>query len=352
MKKFLRFVGVVAGLTILVIIAVTALTPWMDRWGATDEEINASFPGDELLPEPASFINRAITIDASPEYIYPWIVQLDATRGGWYSYAWLETNLLRCPMVNADRIHPEWQDLKVGDEVHMCPNEPAPPPYIVAQIHPGQAIVMGHQEDGEWVDLYQFVIVPQADGSSRLIIRTRTMMVGGFWTIIHPGVFIMERGMLLGIKERAERLAQTGGLPPVNEVTPTPEVFIPLDKAIPDYGITLEGIHLDLAGAALDKSFPAGCAGEPPACTQSKNSFNLLSIRFAPRDLPEGQMLAYKGLPSVSVAMEGGASVPYTLSLYDNASRTLTLGFEVPETAAVFGLKWADLVEIPLDVNQ
>jgi len=352
MKKFLKLVGVITVLIVLVVIATIALIPWMDRWGATDEEITATYLGDELVPEPASFVNRAITIHASPEYIYPWIVQLDARKGGWYSYSWLETNLLHCPMVNADRIHEEWQDLKVGDEVHMCPNEPAPPPYIVAQIHPNQAIVMGHQENSQWVDLYQFVIVPQADGSSRLILRTRTMMAGGFWTIIHPGVFIMERGMLFGIKERAEHLAQTGSLPAVNEVTPTPEVFIPLDNAIPDFGITLEGVHLDVVDAVLEKSFPAGCTGEPPACTHAENGFNVLAVTFAPRDLPEGNMLAYKSLPTVNVAMEGGANAPYSLTVYDNASHKLTLGFKVPESAVVFGLQWADLVEIPLDVNQ
>ena len=81
-------------------------------------------------------------------------------------------------------------------------------PFIIAQIVPNKAIVMGHKENGGWVDLWQFIIIPQADGTSRLITRTRTMMSGGFWTIIHPGVFIMERGMLLGIKERAEGMAQ------------------------------------------------------------------------------------------------------------------------------------------------
>jgi hypothetical protein len=208
MRKIFKLFGVLAGLAAMTVIAISLLTPWMDRWGATEAEIAATFPGDELVPEPASFVNRAITINASPEDIYPWIVQLDANKGGWYSYTWLETHIINCPLVNADRIHPEWQDLKVGDKVNMCPNEPAPPPYIVAQIHPNQAIVMGHQEDEEWVDLYQFVILPQADGTSRLILRTRRMAVGGLWTIIHPGVFVMERGMLNGIKERAERLAQ------------------------------------------------------------------------------------------------------------------------------------------------
>jgi hypothetical protein len=206
MKTFLKLLGILVGLVALLVVTVAALTPWMDRWGATDQEISATYPGDELLEHPASYVNRAITINAAPEHIYPWIVQLDATRGGWYSYTWLE-GMLGCPMVNADRIHPEWQSLQVGDKVNMCKGETAPPPYTVAQLHPNRSIVMGHQENGKWVDLYQFVIVPQQDGTSRLILRTRTNAVGGFWTVIHPGVFIMERGLLSGIKQRAEALA-------------------------------------------------------------------------------------------------------------------------------------------------
>ena len=210
MKKFSFVLVVMVGFLVVVAVAVRLLTPWMDRYGATDAEIAATYPGDELVPNPASFVNRAITIDASPEAIYPWLLQLDAEQGGWYSYDWLETNLLRCPMTNADRIHPEWQDRQVGDLVRMCPGESGPPPFTVAQLHPNQAMVIGHQEDGEWVDLYQFVIVPQADGASRLILRTRTMMTGGLWDIIHPGVFIMERGLLQGIKTRAEAFARAG----------------------------------------------------------------------------------------------------------------------------------------------
>ncbi len=74
MKKFLKFTAILAGLAVLAVLAIALLTPWMDRWGATDEEVAASFPGDALVPEPASFLNRAITINAAPEYIYPWIV--------------------------------------------------------------------------------------------------------------------------------------------------------------------------------------------------------------------------------------------------------------------------------------
>ncbi len=212
MKTLIKILVALASLVALGIVAVVLLTPWMDRWGATEEEIAAAFPGDELVPEPASFVNRAITIQAMPEDIYPWIVQLDARKGGWYSYTWLEA-MAGCKMVNADRIHDEWQNLKVGDQVYLCPGESGPPPYVVAQIYPNQAIVLGHKDNGEWVDLYQFVIVPQANGSSRLILRTRTMMVGGIWNIVHPIAFVMERGMLYGLKQRAERLAQIGNQP-------------------------------------------------------------------------------------------------------------------------------------------
>lgn len=69
--------------------------------------------------------------------------------------------------------------------------------------------MLGHKEGEQWVDLWQFVLVPRSDSSTRLILRTRTMMKGGFWDIIHPGVFVMERGMLRGIKQRAEKLAQS-----------------------------------------------------------------------------------------------------------------------------------------------
>ncbi len=204
MKKVLKIILALAGLVALAVVVIILLTPWMDRWGATSAEITAVYPGDELVPKPASIVNRAVTINAPPEQIYPWILQLGAGKGGMYSYSWLETNILRCPLVNADRIHPEWQDLKAGDLVRMCPGDFGPPPYIVASIEPNRAVVMGHQEDGRWVELWQIVLDPQPDGTTRLIQRSRSEMSGGFWSIIHPGVFIMERGMMLGIKARAE----------------------------------------------------------------------------------------------------------------------------------------------------
>lgn len=207
MKTLLKILLWLLGLALVAGLAISLLTPRLDRWGASDAEVAATYPGDELVPQPKSFVNRAVTVHARPEHIYPWLRQLGADRGGLYSYTGFE-KLIGCPLTNADRIHPEWQALSVGDAVKMCPHDPAPPPYIVAQIIPERALVMGHQEQGKWVDLWQFILTPQPDGTTRLLLRTRTMMVGGFWDVIHPGVFIMERGLLLGVKSRAERLAR------------------------------------------------------------------------------------------------------------------------------------------------
>ena len=208
MKSFFKLIGILAGLAVVAILLTIALMPWMDRWGAAEEEITASFAGDDLVPAPRVVYNRAVTVQAKAEEIYPWLVQMGAERGGMYSYSWLETNLLRCELINADQIHPEWQGLKAGDKVKMCPGDWGPPAYEVAMLQPNQAVVLGHQENGKWSDVWQFILIPQADGTTRLIARGRDMKSGGIWDVIRPGQFIMERGMLLGIKARAELLAK------------------------------------------------------------------------------------------------------------------------------------------------
>jgi len=222
-KKFLKFIGGMVGLFVLVVLIIIVLMPWMDRYGATDSEIAASFSGDELVQSPRITYTRAVSINASPEEIYPWIVQLGAEKGGMYSYEWFETNILRCELINADRIHGEWQNLKVGDPMKMCPGTFGPPPYEIAMLEPNRAIVMGHRENGDWIEVWQFILAPQNDGTTRLVIRSRSVAEGWFWDAIRPGEFVMMRGMMLGIKERAERLAETRGLPtPTNMIRGKP----------------------------------------------------------------------------------------------------------------------------------
>ena len=204
MKTFLLVLGIIVLLIVLVVLVFIVLTPWMDRWNTTQAERTDPLPGDEYLPTPARVVNRAVTIHAPVEKIYPWILQIGADKSGMYSYTWLE-RLVGCKMAKVEVINPQWQNLKEGDLMKMCAGDFAPPPYIVAQVLPGQAVIFGHKEKETWVELWQFVVVPQADGTTRLITRTRTNMVGGMWEVFNRVAFFMERKMLLTIKSLSEK---------------------------------------------------------------------------------------------------------------------------------------------------
>src|SRR3712207_5384673 len=95
------------------------IRPWQQRWGATEEELERSMPGDGIVERPTFDATRAITISARPEEIWPWIVQIGVNRAGWYSYDLLD-NLGR-PSVR--RILPQFQDPKVGDVIPISPDE-------------------------------------------------------------------------------------------------------------------------------------------------------------------------------------------------------------------------------------
>ena len=87
--------------------------PRLMRWGASDEEVAGPYPGADVVPDGARGPTMAVTIDAPPEQVWPWLVQMGGDRGGWYS--WDRLDNAGCP--SARRVHPEWQSLAVGDFV-------------------------------------------------------------------------------------------------------------------------------------------------------------------------------------------------------------------------------------------
>jgi hypothetical protein len=135
MKKFLLILSIIVGLILLMVLLAVILTPWMDKWRTTAEERAMKLPGDDLFENPARVANRAVTIKASPDKIYPWILQIGADKSGMYSYTWLE-NLVGCKMAKVEELKPEWQILNEGNLMHMCAGDFAPPPYIVARVLP------------------------------------------------------------------------------------------------------------------------------------------------------------------------------------------------------------------------
>ena len=178
------------------------IRPWHLRWGATDAEVEMTLPCDELVEHPRLNATHAITIDAPVSRIWPWLVQIGQTRGGFYSYSWLE-NVVGCRMHNANRIHPDWQELKVGDEVWLHPKAP---PLRVLATEPEKYIALEK--------CWTFYLQAIDESRTRLIIRGRgdyypdfknTLLNFIYFRLIfEPAHFIMERKMMLGIKERAE----------------------------------------------------------------------------------------------------------------------------------------------------
>ena len=189
--------------------------PWQERWGATDEEIALPLPGDELLREPASQVTRAVTIDASREEVWPWIVQMGADRGGFYTYDLLE-NLFGLGIHSADKIVDRWQDLRVGDVVHADPAGTAG--WYVVDLRPNEALVLQvgdlaagrplrRDEKLRWEFQWTFA-VRDAPGGTRLLVRERVAFERTITRMLMAPVglvsFVMTRGMLLGIRSRAE----------------------------------------------------------------------------------------------------------------------------------------------------
>jgi hypothetical protein len=174
-------------------------------WGATVEEAAARLPGDELLESADGVATRAITIDAPPAAVWPWIAQMGpAPRGGAYTYDWIE-NLLGLNMHSADRVLPEFQHPEIGDGFGFGANRMS-----YAIVEPERVLAI-RSADGNWVWVF---VLEEREGTTRLISRNRFRLpklkdkLG--MIPMEPGSLVMERKMLLGIRQRAEQLAAEG----------------------------------------------------------------------------------------------------------------------------------------------
>ncbi len=172
------------------------------NWGATDDEAVARLPGDELLEQADGVSSRAITIEAPASAVWPWIAQMGPSpRGGAYTYDWIE-NLLRLDMHSTDRVLPDFQHPQLGDTIGYGPNR-----MRLERVEP-EHVLAWRSEDGNWV--WSFVLGEQ-HGQTRLISRNRFRLpsLGARIGMVpmEPASLVMERKMLYGIKQRAERLA-------------------------------------------------------------------------------------------------------------------------------------------------
>jgi hypothetical protein len=194
------------------------LRPWMQDWGATAEERLGTLPGDDIIQDVMSHHTRAVTIDAPPEAVCPWLVQIGDRRAGFYSYDWIERFVFAGTVHyvertrSATRIHPELQDVQVGDRINTGSIGTFAIGSPITVLEPNRAFVIG---------TWAFVLRPHPGGGTRLLVRERDVgwihmaapkrsgilrAIGSLidYVVAEPLHFAMVRKMMLGLKQRAE----------------------------------------------------------------------------------------------------------------------------------------------------
>jgi len=220
----------------------SVVIPWWRAWGRRPAD-DGPLPGDDLVAEPTSVETRAIDIAATPDRIWPWLVQMGYGRAGWYSYDALDMN-----RPSANHLRPEPGELAVGDVMATHPGGG----FMIRLLEAPRALVLytdtelvrrqaeeaaassagggpaniratgAFLENAQPADFsasWAFVLEPTSAGTTRLIERFRvrfgaddrpwlgvTMPAMGF------GVFLMMRKQMLGIRERVERANADAGL--------------------------------------------------------------------------------------------------------------------------------------------
>ena len=217
--KLAAIVG--AALVALVVLYFALIRPWYQHWGASAEEVARELPGDASWPRAATVETRAVTINAPPARVWPWIAQIGQDRGGFYSYRWLE-NLCGCEMPDADHVL-GLREPRPGDKFWMYPPRKAGGAgyAIYASVDPARSMVLlthGFDKPGPTGEIpprgtWSFVLEPRGERATRLLIRGRSGVAGeaqglGSWLyaafFFDPIHFAMERKMMLTLKDRAE----------------------------------------------------------------------------------------------------------------------------------------------------
>jgi hypothetical protein len=173
------------------------------RWGATDDEVSGTMPGDDRLAEPDYVSTRAITIAAPPERVWAWLVQVGRGRAGFYSDDLLDNGALP----SAQEVDDRWQHAVVGQWVPMAERITPQTAFRVAEVWAPHSLLW-HKPDSTWA----WRLTPTGEGRTRLVTRIRATHDRRSWgtwlvslVLLEVGDYPMQRRMLLHLRERAER---------------------------------------------------------------------------------------------------------------------------------------------------
>jgi hypothetical protein len=196
--------------------------PALLDWGATDAERRMRLPGDDIVEDVMDHHTRAVTIDAPPAAVWPWLVQIGDHRAGFYSYDWVERYLFLGTVHyvegrhSARRIHPELQELRIGDRINTG---------SVGSLHIGRPVTVLERNRALVIGTWAFALLPSGENRTRLLVRERdagwlrllmprgcgplrALAAGIDYAVGEPLHFAMVRKMMLGIKQRAETVRQ------------------------------------------------------------------------------------------------------------------------------------------------
>lgn len=212
-----HFGAVLLWIAVFLLAYIVLIRSWHQHWGATSDEIDRTMPGDGLVDHPIEVTTRAITIRAEPRYIWPWLAQMGKGRGGLYSYDRLDiwAGVLEEPSSN--EVLPEFQNLRAGDTIPVGGS----PGWPVTLAEPNKMLLLDVHQDGAHVT-WAFGLYPVSSIETRLVMRVRAQLLWSWKTpfiaaALDPAEFLMVRRQLIGIKQRAERLAREAailGMPP------------------------------------------------------------------------------------------------------------------------------------------
>lgn len=194
MHPFLAAAALLASYAVLV-------RPRLLTWGATPEEAARAYPGDELIPDPDGGATMATTLRATPEAVWPSLVQMGGDRGGWYSWDTLDNS----EIASFNRLVPEWQSLQVGQHLYTAAGASR---FVVALIEANRTLVLRGDYSKNIDGIWGFHLRPAPGGSTRLVVRTRNRgrprPVMRFVTLLwsEPVHFIMQTRQLENLRAR------------------------------------------------------------------------------------------------------------------------------------------------------